>query len=302
LAAGLPLATAAALVIVLQYVDRGSRVISIGLNPVAVHNVVVSTALSLGPVLILGGAGVWLAWRYRRMDLGVFATLTLVSVLFYFFVDVRDHQDVYVGWRVGHFLLMGSAVLIAVVLEAAGRLRGGAKAVAAAGIAAVILAAAPTVLIDIYNTQDVANRRMGPGFRWTLLLTPDELEAFAWIRTHTSSSAVFQVDPWARHSETWAYLPAFAERRMAIGLPISMIPLAKYEQGSRLMRDMFSMSEAAGTYELATKFRINYLLTGPPERFAHPGLQTRLDERADLFPLLFRNGTISIYGVASAGP
>ena len=105
-----------------------------------------------------------------------------------------------------------------------------------AAIAIALLAGLPTTIIDIYNTQDITNHSEAPGFHWTLMLRPDELQAFDWIQKNTRPDALFQVDPIARDSETWAYLPAFAERRMAIGLPISMVPLAKYQQGSEAIR------------------------------------------------------------------
>ena len=50
--------------------------------------------------------------------------------------------------------------------------------------------------------------------------------------TTRDPKAIFQVDPVPRDPEHWAYLPAFAERRMAVGIPISMVPLAKYQQAS----------------------------------------------------------------------
>ena len=86
------------------------------------------------------------------------------------------------------------------------------------------------------------------------MLRPDELQAFDWIEKNTRPDALFQVDPMARDSETWAYLPAFAERRMAIGLPISMVPLAKYQQGSEAIRNMFDESPLAA-YERAVRAR-----------------------------------------------
>jgi hypothetical protein len=141
---------------------------------------------------------------------------------------------------------------------------------------------------------------MGPGFRWTLVLTPDEQEALAWIRRSTPPEATVQVDAIPRGADNWAYVPAFAERRMAAGLPISMVPLAKYQQGSTVIHDMFSMADAESIHVLATRFGIDYILSGPPERRANPGVQEHLDSRPDLFPLLFRNTTISIYRVAPA--
>ena len=43
---------------------------------------------------------------------------------------------------------------------------------------AVLIGRLPTTLIDTYNAQDIGNRQMGPGFRWTIMLTPDEQEAY----------------------------------------------------------------------------------------------------------------------------
>ena len=130
----------------------------------------------------------------------------------------------------------------------------------------------------------------------TLLLRPDELEAFDWIRKNTAPDARFQVDPIARGQETWAYLPAFAERRMAIGLPISMVPLAKYERGSEAIAHMFN-EEPLAAYERAVKARINYVFIGPPERAAHPGVEDRFNSIPNQMPLAWKNGTISIYEV-----
>ena len=83
---------------------------------------------------------------------------------------------------------------------------------------------------------------------------------------------------------------------MAAGLPISMVPLKKYDEGSQAIRPLFDESPLAA-YERAVRAGINYVLVGPPEHDAHPGVEQRLDSLPELMPLLFRNGTISIYGV-----
>ena len=125
---------------------------------------------------------------------------------------------------------------------------------------------------------------------------PDELQAFDWIKKNTRPEAVFQVDPLVRQNDGWAYLPAFAARRMAVGFPISMVPLAKYQDGSTEINRMFDESPLAA-YERAAKARINYVLIGPPERTAHPGVEERFASIANLMPLAFKNGTISIFEV-----
>jgi len=297
-AAGIPLAIATALVFVLGYVDTSGSVVAFGLNRLATVRFWLVTFLSFGPVLIISAAAIALVLTTKRRDLGVLGALALTCVVFYFFVNVRDHQDVYVGWRVGHLLFMAATVLAGLVFE---QLEGSptpARIAAWVAVAIVTLTGLPTTVIDVYNTQDLSNRNEAPGFHWTLVLTPDDRQVFDWIRHNTRPDAVFQVDPLVRDSETWAYLPAFAERRMAVGLPISMVPLRKYQQGSEQIRTLFDEAPLSA-YERARRAGINYILVGPPERAAHPDVEQRFDSLGPLMPIAFRNGTISIYEVRS---
>ena len=87
-------------------------------------------------------------------------------MFFYFFVNVRDHQDVYVGWRVGHFMFMAAAVVIGVLLE---RIAGqpsvsGAAARSWPSVVIAFAAGLPTIAIDIYNTQDIVTEHGDPPF------------------------------------------------------------------------------------------------------------------------------------------
>lgn len=296
-ASAIPLALASGLVFALHYVDASGSVVEFGVNRLATRSFWLVTALSFGPVLILAVAAVSVILRTGRQDLGEWGALAAACVVFYFLINVRDHQDVYVGWRVGHLLFMSATVLAGILFDHVATLAN--RRTAVLGVVAVGLAGLPTTVIDVYNTQDLTNNRAAPGFTWTLRLTPDDRQAFHWIRLNTRPEEVVQVDPFARDSETWAYLPAFAERRMAAGLPISMVPLKKYEDASAQMRAIFD-EPALSSYERATRGGVNYVLVGPPERSAHPGVEARLDALPELMPLLFRNGTISIYGVRSS--
>lgn len=297
IAAGIPLAIATALVFALQYVDTGGSVVAFGVNRVATQSFWLVTTLSFGPVLIISAAAIGQALSAQRSGLSVFAALAGACVVFYFFINVRDHQDVYVGWRVGHLLFMAATVLAGIVFEHLEGAPTPGRVAAWLAVAIVGLTGLPTTVIDIYNTQDLSNRNEAPGFRWTLVLTPDDRQVFDWIRHNTRPDSIFQVDPLVRDSETWAYLPAFAERRMAAGLPISMIPLQKYQEGSERIRGIFDDTPLSA-YERALRAGINYVLVGPPEREAHPGVEQRFDSIGSLMPLAFRNGTISIYEVA----
>ncbi len=298
-AAAIPLALAAIVVSSLHYVDAGGSILRFGLNPLALHSPVIGAALSFGPMLLVAALAAWASWRSWKASGRMrtfFLALAAICVLFYFFIDIRDHQDVYVGWRVGHLWFIGSAAISAIAFEWVRGLSGARRAVAGMVIVTAMLLALPTSLIDIYNTQDVSNRANGPGFPWTLVLKDAELDGLEWIRQNTPPTALMQVDPVARGVAGWAYLPAFAERRMAVGLPISMVPRRKYEYGSRIAASLFD-GDVPAAHELARGYGVQYLVVGRPEREHHPGVQERFDEQPAYLEPMFRNEEMAIYRV-----
>jgi hypothetical protein len=153
------------------------------------------------------------------------------------------------------------------------------------------------VVIDIYNTQDVWNRGMGPGFRMTVLLTPQEVAGLEWIKHSTNQDARVQVDPNVRGRDTWSYIPTFAERRMSYGEPISMIPTAKYDAMAPVVRTLYQSTSVGEASARAAKMCIDYLVVGPPERAAYPHFQPMLDARPQEFPPMFRSSDLVVYGV-----
>ena len=226
----------------------------------------------------------------------IFGALVVTSLAFYFFVNVRDHGNVYTGWRVGHFVFMSMAVVTGVFLDHLVKSTSAAQPLQLAAFVIAVLAGLPTTIIDVYNTQDITNFTDAPAGKMTLLLRPDERQVFDWIEHNTKPDARFQVDPVVRGQETWAYLPAFAERRMSVGLPISMVPLAKYRDGSAEIQKLFDESPLAA-YERAVRAKVNYIVIGEPERAAHPGVEDRFNSIPNQMSLVFKNGTMSIYEV-----
>lgn len=295
IAAGVPLGLAVGLVFALRYVDNSGSVIELAVNRLALHRFWWVTFLSCGPVLILGVIAVAVNWR-RPHHIGILGALIAASTFFYFFVNVRDHQDVYVGWRVGHFLFISAAAFIGVFFDELDRLGRGVRRVLIALSAIVFLGGIPTAAIDIYNTQDITNHSEMPAGHWTYRLHPDDLQVFDWIKRNTDPRAIVQIDPIARNPEHWAYLPAFAERRMAAGIPISMIPLAKYESASAEIRLIYEEAPLLA-YERARRAGVNYIIVGPPERDSHPGVEDRFGSIPSQLAPVFKNGTISIYEV-----
>ena len=167
-------------------------------------------------------------------------------------------------------------------------------------LVAAFAAAAPTVAIDVYNAQDIHLREWGAGFPWTLVITPAQREALDWVKHRTAPDALVQPEAQLRSPATWALIPAFAERRMAAGLPISMIPLRPYRVATETVRlGIFSAYSAEDAHTMARALSIDYVYVGDVEQESYPGVVELLDRRPDLFPPAFRNAEVTVYGVAA---
>ncbi len=292
------LAAAGALITrILGYTDpNAGLMLAVGPNPVALRRWPLALFLSLGPLLFAGAWGT-LRLRWIRRDGAAPAALALVALAFYFLVDVPDMEGVWVGWRSGHQLQIAFAISGGAALTAVWRRRALRVPLALLTLLAIV-PAVPTIAIDVYNAQDIENRRQGPSFPWTLIITRDEREAFEWIKRATPTYALVQPEPVARGSGWWTSIPALAERRMAAGLPIAMIPFRKFREASEAVRmGIFRASSADEAYAMADFLGIDYLYIGDVERRFYGDSIARIATRPDLFPELFRNDKVTIYGV-----
>jgi hypothetical protein len=305
LAVAAPFAMAVALGTALEYVDpvNGGRLpLIIGLNPLAAYRVAWTFWLNFGPVLIVAAAGLAVALRCKTTPRLIPLLIALVvSTTFYFLVDVLDVQGVYAGLNIGKMMFIALTPLCAIAIEALWSQRGWVRWTGTTAIAVVALAALPTVLIDVYNTQDVWMRQMGPGFRWTVVLNPAEIEGLNWIKASTAKDARVQVEPVLRGRDTWAYITAFGERRMAGGIPLGMVPLEKYETiSARVKGEIYEGTSAHTIHARSGDFCIDYLVVGEPERVTYPAFQALLEEDPRLFKRRFQNDGLAIYEVLEA--
>ena len=296
-AAAAPMFAGLAIVSLLGYLDTGGQLLTFGINPKATHRILWISFLSFGPVLI--GALIGAALAASARIISSFSPLWFVLAVcatFYFFVDLPDSPNS-IGWHAAKVGLVAFTPLVGFGFFEVWRRRGWIRLTAVPLLVILGIAGLPTVAIDVYNNQDVWNRAPGPGFRWTVLVTPAELEGLEWIKRGTFKTARVQVEPVVRGRDTWAFIPAFAERRMSTGLPLSMIPLAKYEQANDRIRQLYESTSAEAAYEGALGHCIDYLVIGPPERAKYPQLEPLLDGHRDRFVPAFRNGTLTVYYV-----
>jgi uncharacterized membrane protein len=167
-------------------------------------------------------------------------------------------------------------------------------------VAALLIVAAglPTTLIDAYNAQHVESREVGPGFRWTVVMPPHHLDAMEWLRKATPPDAVIQMDPLARGRDSWTTIPSFAERRMAAGLPISLLQSPEYERRAMAVARMYRTADPAEAVEIARELDIDYIYRDRIEHavYGDAGLK-KFDSHPELFPLLYRYEDVAIYAV-----
>ena len=272
-----------------KVMDGAGSALQIGLFAIASHSPVITLGLSLGPILLPSLAGfrrlpnaparpVWIA--SAGIGLGLF--------LLYF---VRISEASWVGFRAGQILLVSIPILLARALSSVGpRI--------AALLALVILAVGvPTTVVDTWNAQDIGNRREGPGFRWTLWTTPDQQRAFAWIRANTPPTAVVQMEPMVRGREHWTLIPSFAGRRMAAGLPISLLPQPEYLELSERVKTIFATTNGDEASATARRLRIDYLYMDATDTHAYPDGVRKFDEYPKLFSRVFASGDVRVYRV-----
>jgi uncharacterized membrane protein len=195
------------------------------------------------------------------------------------------------AFRAGQMMIVALAALAARYIS--GGSSGARRWITAAVVSLCVLAGAPTTLIDEYNAQDTTNLAMGPGFPWTIVVTPQQQAAYRWLREHTESTAVVQMDARSRERSTWSNIPSFAERRMAAGLPISLLNVAEYGERSDLARRMYATPDGGEAATIARNLRVDYVYVDEVERRAYPGGISF--DRSPHFEKVFADDPVAIY-------
>jgi hypothetical protein len=312
-AAALLVGVAIAWCIANDMVEGAAGVVLYGLGGYARNAPIATMMVSLGPLLLPAVLSAWLLRdparaghpmpenadaNEPRLPRRLWPSIagTLIGFLVFYLLRLSVEGS-WFGFRAGQLLQLALPGLAGALF---GRLWLSRWRVTATGFAAVfILIGLPTTVIDVYNAQDIGNRRVSPGgFRWTITLTPEEQEAYRWIRTNTPPDAIVQMDPIAHARETWSQLPTFAWRRMAAGRPISLMNIPDYDERSRRAHRMYASKDAAAAAALARELRIDYIFVGPDEQRANPaGSVAKFASRPDLFSRVFANDRTAIYEV-----
>ena len=138
---------------------------------------------------------------------------------------------------------------------------------------------------------------MGPGFRWIVVVTRDERLAFDWIRKETPVDALVQMEPIVRGRETWTQIPTFAHRRMAAGLPISLLRKSVYTDRSGQMRTLYATDDVPLAIRLAWAYGVDYIYMDSTDRRAYGIHLDKFDNNPQYFERVFKAGDVSVYRV-----
>ena len=171
-------------------VEGAANVVIYGFGGLARNAPIATMALSLGLLLIPALLALWPPTKLPRHTWPSVAGMILGLLVFYLVRISRDAA--YIGFRAGQLLQVVLPGLAAVFFA---RLAQRSRAMAAVAATLLIAIGLPTTLIDDFNAQDIGNREMGPGFRWTIMLTPEEQQAYRWLRTQTPQK---QLSRWTR--------------------------------------------------------------------------------------------------------
>jgi hypothetical protein len=290
--AAVPVTAALAWCVVSGTFEGAGGAVAFGLSRSAMAAPFMTPILALGPLLAIALPAVILGWRFRIE--GAVAAAAVGFSLFYFVTLTTE--PIWIGWRSGQILLVTLPALAATTIAVAVRHRVSALMVTVAVVLAMA-AGLPTALIDLHNAQDVENSAMGPGFRWTVVMSPDSQAAAAWIRRNTPPDAVIQMSIAPRGRETWTLIPTFAERRMAAGQPISLLRMPAYDEASQVADGMFRTPDAAEAARLARQLELDFVYVDEVERNAFGEAAAGKFRDTRFFDEVFTSGSAAVYEV-----
>ena len=286
------------LTVVLGMVQRIPNAFLFGWNAYFLRGPWAFILLSFGPALFLAPFGIARAFRLSTRLIIALGALVAVSAVAFLQVDLRGHENTQVTFRTGQLLYICLAILLACAIDA---WRSWNWWILATFVVLLCLggaAAVPTVALDWYNARDISNVAMSPGnFPWTVHISPDDQAAVQWIQTFVAADARIQTDAKPRDRYTWAFIPAFARRRMGVGNGIFTLNPTKYQKPMDDVHDAFSTDTAEEAHAHFAEFGVDYVYVGELERTVNGDHIQKFARHLHLFEPVYRHGTVEIFKV-----
>lgn len=254
--------------------------------------------LSFGPALFFAPFGIGAAVRASHRLVIALGALLLVSAVIFLQLDLRGHENTQVTFRTGQLLYISLAILLAFAIDA-WRRRG--RIVSAVGLTVLGLgatAAVPTVAMDWYNARDISNIDNSPGnFPWTLHISRDDQAAAAWIHAVLPMNATVQTDALPRDRNTWAFITAFARRRMATGNGLFTLNPTRYLPNLTEIHEAFGSATPEAAHASLARLGADYVYVGDVERQVNGDQVNKFALNPDLFEAVYWRGSVEIYRV-----
>lgn len=296
-AAAVPVTAAVAVTRASGVLEGAAAALVVNVLGLATPRAAIVLGLALGPLLLPAGVGLARLRHMPALDRAAVALAT--GIVTFFTVSLGAADPLWVGWRAGNLLLVTLPALAAAGLVAIAASRR--RLLRQAGVAVVAVAFAVgsvTTAIDWFNAQDVENEWPGPGFKWTLTLSPAQQAAFAWIRRETPARAIVQMDPVVRGRDGWVNIPAFGQRAMAAGLPISLVQQPYHRERSDRVHRLFTTLDAKAAWAEARALRIDFIYLDAADRAAAlPGALDKFERSPEFFQAVFAQDDVRVYGV-----
>lgn len=254
--------------------------------------------LSFGPALFFAPFGIGAALRASKRLVVAIGLLMVVSAVVFLQLDLRGHENTQVTFRTGQLWYICLAMLLAFAIDTWRRRRS----VISRGLMALLLlsslAALPTVALDWYNARDISNIDNSPGnFPWTLHINRDDQVAAAWIHAVLPIDATVQTDALPRDRNTWAFITAFARRRMATGNGLFTLNPTRYIPNLNEIHAAYATAPAEEAHASLERLGVDYLYVGDVERRVNGDQVFKFAMRPDLFEPVFWKGSVEIYRV-----
>ncbi len=280
-----------------QVLEGAGAALAVNLLPLVSAKSLTVIGLALGPLALVALAGV--VADGRRPALGPALVAAVIGVVVFFTVSLAGTDPVWVGWRAGNLLLVMLPALAAAALARLSDVeRPAIRLAMTTVVATLLLTGAVTTAADWFNAQDVENQAPGPGFKWTLTLTPAQQAAFRWIRTNTPPRAIVQKDPVVRGRDGWTNVPAFGQRVMAAGLPISLVLQPYHRERSNRVHDIYTTLDADAAWREARALRIDFLYLDAADYAALPeGAVSKFETAPALFKTSFAQDDVRVFAV-----
>jgi uncharacterized membrane protein len=104
------------------------------------------------------------------------------------------------------------------------------------------------------------------------------------------------MEPIVRQRDAWSLIPSFAQRRMAAGLPISLLRTPEYLARSEQVETLYSCRDPREAVQIAHGLRIGYLYVDATDRSEYPNT-AKFDVSPQFFVPVFRQGDVGVYAV-----